>query len=62
MVGKPEGFYLDHFSPLNNKGQTLALHIHSAIKDTEVEQKLAFIGSDGTPSMTGHINKLIAAL
>ena len=61
MVGKPEGFYLDHFSP-NGNGQTLALHTHSAIKDTELEQKLAFIGSDGTLTMTGHINGFIAAL
>ena len=55
------GFYLYHFSPPNGKGQTLAHHIHNAMKDTELEQKLAFLGSDGTP-MTGHTNKLIAAL
>ena len=59
LVGEPEGFYLDHFSPPNDKGQTLALHIHSAIRDPELEQKLAFIGSDGTPFMTGHTNGLI---
>ena len=61
MIGEPEGFYLDHFSPPTSKVQTLALHIHSAIKDTELEQKFAFIGSDGTP-MTGSTNGLIAAL
>ena len=61
-VGEPEGFYLDHFSPPNGKGQILALHMHSAIKDTELELKFAFIGSDGTPSMKEHTNKLIAAL
>ena len=62
MVDEPEGFYLDHFSPPNAKGQILALHIQSTIKYTELEQKLAFIGSDGTPCMTGHTNVLIAAL
>ena len=62
MAGEPEGFYLDHFSPPNDKGQTLALHIHSAIKNTELKQKHALIGSDGTPSITGQTNKLIAAL
>ena len=62
MVGELEGFYLDHFPSPNGKGQTLALQIQSAIKDTELEQKLDFIGSDGTPSMTGHTNGLIAAL
>ena len=40
MVGEPEGFYLDHFSSPNGKGKTVALHIHSAIKDAELEQKL----------------------
>ena len=62
IVGEPEGFFHDYFSPPNGKGQTLALHIHSVIKDIEVEQKLAFIGSDGTPFMTRHTNGLIAAL
>ena len=62
MVGEPEGFYLDHFCPPNGKGQTLAFQIlHSAIKDTKLEQKLAFIESDGT-SMTKDTNGLIAAL
>ena len=53
---------LDHFFPPNGKGQTLALHIHNANKDTEPEQKLAFICSAGIPSMTGYTNGLIAAL
>ena len=54
IVGEPEGFYLDHFSPPNGNDQALALHIHSTIKDTELEQKHVFI--------TGHTNGLIAAL
>ena len=62
MVCEPKGFYLYHFSLPNGKGQTLALHIHSVIKNRKLEQNLAFIGSDGTPSMTGHTNGLIAAL
>ena len=62
MVGEQEGFYLDHFSPPNGKAKTLALHIHSAIKDTELEQKLAVIGSACIPVMTGHTNGLITAL
>ena len=40
IVGEPEGFYFDHFSPPNGKGQTLAPHIHNANKDTGLEQKL----------------------
>ena len=52
MVGEPEGFYLDHFFPPNSEGQTLGIHLHSAIKDTKLEQKLAFFGSDSTPSLT----------
>ena len=62
MVGEPEGFSLDHFSLPNGKAQTLALCIHNVIKDTELEPKLAFIGSGGTPSMTRHTNWLNAAL
>ena len=62
MVSKPEGFYLDHFSPPNGKGQTLAFHIHSGIKDTiQSLNKNFFNGSNGT-FMTGHTNGLIAAL
>ena len=61
IVGEPKGFYFNHISPPNGKGQTLALHLHGAIKDTLLKQKLAFIGSDDTPSMTGYTNRLIAA-
>ena len=61
MVGEPEGFSLDHFSLPSGKAQTLALHIHNAIKDTELEPKLAFFGSGGA-SMTRHTNWLNTAL
>ena len=59
IAGEPKGFCLDHFSPPNGKGQTLASHIHNAIKGTEFEQKLIFVGSNGISSMTGHINGLL---
>ena len=62
IAGKLEGFYLDHFSPPNGKGQSLASHIHNAIKDLELEQKLIFVGSDGTTFMTEHTIGLIASL
>ena len=61
IVWEPEDFYLDHFSPPNGKGQILASHMHNAIEDTELEQKLVFVGSDGTSFKTGHTNGLIAS-
>ena len=61
MVGKPEGFSLDHFSPPNVKGKLL-LFTYIALKSTELEHKLVFISNFPGIPMTGHINGLIAAL
>ena len=53
IVGEPYKFYLAHVSPQNEKGLTNAYR---------VENKLKFVGCDGTASMTRRTNGCIANL
>ena len=53
MVGEPGEYYLTHFGTANGKGCSIADGIFSAIKDTELQEKLEVIGSDGAATMTG---------
>lgn len=62
IVGEPGEFYLSHVSPETGTGLQIADSIYQALKDTELEQTLNIIGSDGTASMTGSRKGCIASL
>ena len=53
MVGEPGEYYVTHFGTADGKGCSIADGIFSAIKDTELQEKLEVIGSDGAATMTG---------
>ena len=53
VVGKPGSHYLTFFSPEDGKGRTIAKNLINSIHGTELENKLAVVGTDGTTSMTG---------
>ena len=55
-------YYLTHFSSKNSKGKTIAQKIFNIIVDTELQNKLAVVGTDGTASMTGKYNGFIRSL
>ena len=55
-------YYLTHFSSKNSKGKTIAQKIFNIIVDTELQDKLAVVGTDGTASMTGKYNGFIRSL
>ena len=52
VVGEPGGFYLSHVTPTDGTGLSIAKSVLHAIAGTELEGKLAPIGSDGTAAMT----------
>ena len=54
--------YLTHVTTEDGRGRTIARCIYSAIKTTDLEDKLAIIGSDGTATMTGPYNDAIRCL
>ena len=62
ILGQPGEFYLTHLSPSNGKGQTIAEEVYNAIKDMELCDVLAVIGTDRTASMTGVKNGFIRCL
>ena len=62
IVGEPGEFYLTHVTREVGRGRTIARCIYSAIKTTDLEDKLAIIGSDGTATMTGPYNGAIRCL
>ena len=53
VIGEPGEFYLNHVTPADGKGKSIAEAIYEAIEGTAVEDKLTIIGSDGTATMTG---------
>ena len=59
VVGEPGSYYLTHFSPENGKGRTIAQKLFDSFSGTELEGKLAIVGTDGTASMTGKHNGCI---
>ena len=61
LIGEPGEYYLTHFSPEDDKGRTIA-QIFNTIVDTELHNKLAVVGTDGTASMTGKYNGCIRSL
>ena len=59
VVGEPESYYLTHFSPEDGKGRTIAQKLFDSFSGTELEGKLAIVG---TASMTGKHNGCIRNL
>ena len=62
LIGEPGEYYLTHFSTEDGKGKTIAQKIFNNIVDTELHNKLAIVGTDGTASMTGKYNGCIRSL
>ena len=62
VVGEPGSYYLTHFSPKDGKGRTNAQKLFDSFSGTELEGKLAIVGTDGTASMTGKHNGYIQNL
>ena len=62
LIGEPGEYYLTHFSTEDGKGRTIAQKIFNTIVDTELHNKLAVVGTDGTASMTGKYNGCIWSL
>jgi len=62
VVGEPASFYLTHFSPEDGKGRTIAQNLSDSIRGTELEDRLAIVGTDGTACMTGKYNGCIRHL
>ena len=62
IVDKPGEFYLTYVTTEDGRGRTIARCIYSVIKTTDLEDKLAIIGSDGTATMTGPYNGAIRCL
>ena len=61
-VSGPGTYYLSHFSPEDCKGGTIAKKLFDLFKDTELELKLAIVGTNGTASMTGKHNGCLRGL
>lgn len=62
VVGEPGEDYLTHFSPDDGKGRTIAQVLFNSFQGTELYDKLAIVGTDGTASMTGKYNGCIRDL
>ena len=57
-VGEPGSYYLTHVSE-NGKGRTIAQNLFDSTRGTELEDRLAIIGTDGTACITGKYNGCI---
>ena len=55
-------YYLSHVSPQDGKAESIASSLYEAIRITELEKNLQFIGSDGTVVMTRHSGVVIRIL
>ena len=62
LIGEPGEYYLTHFSTEDSKGRAIAQKIFDIIFHTELHDKLAVVGTDGTASMTGKYNGCIRSL
>jgi len=59
VVGEPGSLYLNHFSPEDGKGRTIVQKLFDSICGTELKDRLAIVGTDGTACMTGKYNRCI---
>ena len=62
VVGKPRELYLTHLSVEDGKGTTIGQALYKATENTDLQNTLSTIGSDGTPIMTGKHHGSIATL
>ena len=62
VVGEPGSYFLTHFSREYGKGRTTAQKLFDSIRGTELEDRLAIVGTDGTACMTGKYNGCIRHL
>ena len=53
VVGEPGEFYLTHVTPDDGKGATIGKALYDVIENTDLQEKITTVGSDGTPVMTG---------
>ena len=51
-----------HISPNDSKGHTKANVINDFIKNSDLEENVVIVGTDGTASMTGAKNGCLRAL
>ena len=59
VADEPGSYYLTHFSPKDGKGRTIAQKLFNSITGTELEDRLAIVGTDGTVCTTGKYNGCI---
>ena len=62
VVGEPGELYLTHLSVDDGKGTTIRQALYKAIENTDMQNILSTIRSDGTPIMTGKHHGSIATL
>ena len=61
-LSEPGTYYLSHFSPKDGKSRTITKKLFDTFKDTELELKLAIVGTNGTASVTGKHNGCLSGL
>ena len=61
-VGESGSYYLTHVSPEDGKGRTIVQNLFDSICGTELEDRLAIVGTDGAACMTGKYNGYIRHL
>ena len=61
-VSGPGSYYLSHFSLKDGKSRTITKKLFEAFKGTELELKLAIVGTNGTASVTGKHNGYLSEL
>ena len=59
VVGEPGELYLTHFTPEDGKGLTIANGLYKKIENSQLQDSLTVIGTDGTNTMTGPTNGFI---
>jgi len=59
VVGESGSYYLTHFYSKDRQGRTIAQEVFDSVRGTELEDRLAIVGTDGTACMTGKYNECI---
>ena len=62
IVEEPVEMYLTHFSVEESKDVTIAKNTYKALGNTDLQNSLSIVGSDGTAIMTGKHHGSIATL
>ena len=62
VVDEPKSYYLAHFSPEDGKGRTISQKLFGTTRGTELEDKLAIVGTNGTAGIIGKYNGCIRHL